>query len=59
MDIICLLKLSLDKGVSHIQVFGDSSLSINWNKGRSLYSNVILRPLVDHLKVAANIFEKI
>ena len=59
MDIICLLKLSLDKVVSHIQVFGDSSLSINWNEGRSLDSNVLSRPLVDHLKVVVNIFEKI
>ena len=59
MDIICLLKLALDKGVSHIQVSGDSSLSINWNEGRYLDSKVILRPLVGNVKVVANIFEKI
>ena len=59
MDIICLIKISLDKGVWHIQFFGDSSLSINWNKGRSLDSNVISRIFVDHLKVVDNIFEKI
>ena len=59
MDIIFLLKLALDKGVSHIQVFRDSSLSINWNEGRYLDSNVLSRPFVDYLKVVANIFDKI
>ena len=59
IDINRLLNIALDKGVLHIQVFGDSSLSINWNKGRPLDSGVLSRISVDRLKVVANIFEKI
>lgn len=59
MDIVRLISLALHKCVSHIQVFGDSSLSINWNEGISLDANVLSKSLVDHIKVVTNIFEKI
>nr|QHR87972.1 hypothetical protein Q903MT_gene1984 [Picea sitchensis] len=47
------LKLSLilaaERGVSRLQVFGDSLLVINWMNGRNQLENLLLQPVLDEL----------
>jgi ribonuclease HI len=59
MALRCLLKLAFEKGATQLQVFGNSSLAINWIKGDLQVQNVLLRPLAEQLKEVANLFEQI
>jgi hypothetical protein len=45
-----LLKLALERGVSSLQVLGDSKLVIDWAQGKSSLENLILLPLMEKFR---------
>jgi hypothetical protein len=57
MALKLLMKCALDRNVSRIHIFGDSSLVINWMARTSLLQNVGLRPLGDNLKEISSSFD--
>jgi ribonuclease HI len=55
----CLLKLANENRIERMQAFGDSLLVINRMRVVSQLQNMTLRPLTDHLKEVANLFDSI
>jgi ribonuclease HI len=49
---------TLEKDVKHIQIFGDSSLVINWMQGSSQIYNVQLKPIAEQLMEMSRAFEQ-
>lgn len=44
-----LILYALEKGVTHLQVFGDSLLVINWLIQSQIFRNTKLQPLLDEI----------
>jgi len=51
--------MCLGKNIKKIQIFGDSSLVINWMRGSIQLFNIILSPIGKRLKEMTNFFEVI
>jgi len=54
-----LLKMAIDLGISKIQFFRDSELFINWMKCICRLGNLILQPILVHLKEVESPFTSI
>lgn len=50
MALRLLLKYALERNLTHIQIYGDSSLVTNWMKKISQLQNFPLKTIGDHLK---------
>ena len=46
-----LLIIALEKGLEGLQVFGDSELKIDWEKGKSEMHNLFLQPVLDQINI--------
>ena len=53
-----LMTLAFERGVRELQVFGDSSVVINWMTGRLGIGNVTLLPILEKGVVSGITFRK-
>jgi ribonuclease HI len=54
-----LMKLAVNKGILHLQVFGDSLMVIKWMNNEQAICWISLQALGDHLKDFSSQFTKI
>lgn len=54
-----LIKLSWERGLQQIQVYGDSLLLINWIKNKLKIKNITLLPLAEQIKENSLLFHLI
>jgi len=59
MALFLLLKFAVGRGISDLQVFGDSVFVINWMIGKAPIHNNFLSPLADQLKDISGLFTQI
>lgn len=54
-----LMKLALEKSLSHLRAFGDSKLFISWMNNQLQIHNIHLLPLVNQFKDKRDYFDHI
>jgi len=54
-----LLKFSISKDITYIQIFGDSKLFISWCNNQCIISNLTLPPILDRVLEARSRFQNI
>jgi ribonuclease HI len=56
MALKLLLTFAGEKGITHLQIFGDSMVVINWMRKTQLCHNINLSSILDEVFLIANIF---